>query len=61
MTIIKECEESYNHRKDFYESWVLESSQRLYYRNDFDVILNSLIGFMELSQPVYDFEQLNGL
>jgi hypothetical protein len=36
-----------DHRRDFYESWIKESPQRLYARNDFNTLLNNLTGYMD--------------
>ena len=36
------------HRRDFYESWIVESPQRIYARNDFITLLDNLTAFMEV-------------
>ncbi len=38
------------HRRDFYESWIVESPQRIYARNDFITLLDNLTAFMEVYQ-----------
>jgi hypothetical protein len=44
---IEDDVQKHNHRRNFYESWIVESPQRIYPRNDFNAILNNLTGYMD--------------